>query len=289
MSLPFSVLSQEEEDRSALGQSSFEITSETPAWIEEIEEPSNLRAQGAELSIALQKESISVDRLAMRASWLSTLVAMIAASLLLWTLLLTRQANAAAREAVEVTRKASIDQSRAYIHVDAATITWGNKFGEHPEVTLTAINSGQTPAKWFEIISVCSARELNDKNSLHSTEIFIQRKATRWNAFPANDEQTMPGIQTQKDFDALKGSYAKKDILISISGKIRYCTFYDEIFESDFLFEHANTPKYREISREIIGTELAPHGVPINVVETDEQSHRIPKSPSHDIRTFVRL
>lgn len=73
--------------------------------------------------------------------------------LLVWTLRLTREANKAARDAVEVTREIGEAQVRAYVNVERAEVT-GLAPNGRLRFYVNFKNTGATPAKNFQIRSM---------------------------------------------------------------------------------------------------------------------------------------
>ena len=105
--------------------------------------------QGMHTATQAMNEATQSMRLA---SWVSAGLVLLGTGLLVWTLKLTRSANKAAQEAVSVTREIGEKQTRAYIAIDDAAVVHV-KDGSRPSITVRFINSGQTPAKRFRIVS----------------------------------------------------------------------------------------------------------------------------------------
>lgn len=106
------------------------------------------------------------------AAWLSFVAVAIGTGLLVWTLRLTRQANKAARDAVDVTREMGEAQVRAYISVSQVLVE-PPQAGSHLVVKWKIKNYGNSPAKAVVARSVLSldaydpeSRNLEIRNAL---------------------------------------------------------------------------------------------------------------------------
>ncbi|MFZ1813799.1 MAG: hypothetical protein WBO55_03020 [Rhizobiaceae bacterium] len=78
----------------------------------------------------------------------STLLVAAGTVLLIYTLLLTRQANKAAQETVAITRRIGEAQTRAYVWADQPEFIFGKESGDDPlKVRFVWRNSGSSPAK----------------------------------------------------------------------------------------------------------------------------------------------
>jgi hypothetical protein len=176
------------------------------------------------------------------------------------SLIFSAQAAKAALEAVRVTREVAQDQSRAYLAAEKAELLWGTDKGELPKIILHLRNTGQTPAKWFELRTVTTTRELNADGSVASPPTFSEfelssRRNPRWAGAPANEVITRE-VLSPSEREMVSSIYLVKTAII-VAGTIRYKTFFDEIFESDFLFvcrqlrpyfaEYTATPDHPEI------------------------------------------
>lgn len=107
----------------------------------------------AQQSMAAATDAINQATQSMkRAAWWSVLIIGIGTALLIWTLMLTKQANKAAQEAVAVTREIGLLQTRAYLDICDAKVT-NLKIGESPTIQIAIKNCGQSPARNFKIRS----------------------------------------------------------------------------------------------------------------------------------------
>ncbi|MCP5085452.1 MAG: hypothetical protein GY952_01405, partial [Rhodobacteraceae bacterium] len=108
------------------------------------------------------------------ASWVSAGLVFLGTCLLIWTLMLTRQANRAAQAAVNATREIGQKQVRAYVggsEIDdqsmflALNINYDNgkyniaeQEGPRDEINLVVTNFGQTPARNIRHVAVFDVR-----------------------------------------------------------------------------------------------------------------------------------
>jgi hypothetical protein len=95
-------------------------------------------------------------------SLLSTALVGIGTALLTWTLLLTRQANKAARDAVSVTREIGAAQVRAYLSVTGIEVS-NLKLGDRFRIRASLRNYGNSPA--YEVNVRCEGDFLDDPNT----------------------------------------------------------------------------------------------------------------------------
>lgn len=86
------------------------------------------------------------------ATWLSTFFVAVGTALLVWTLILTRQANKSAQTAVEITRDIGRLQTRAYLDICDAKVT-NLKVGHVPTIQIAIKNCGQSPARNLRVRS----------------------------------------------------------------------------------------------------------------------------------------
>lgn len=116
------------------------------------------------MNAATQAMNSATQRMACYALW-STILIGIGTALLVWTLFLTRQANRATVEAVEVTDKIGKRQLRAYVDAVSANIEFREPgpFYEIPapseyEIHASGVikNTGQTPARNLEVWVACA-------------------------------------------------------------------------------------------------------------------------------------
>lgn len=179
------------------------------------------------------------------ASWVAAGLVGAGTILLIWTLFLTRAASASAQEAVNVTREIGRDQSRAYVHIKDAELTWGGPKAESPNIRITVENTGQTPARWFEVVSHVVIEPLDEKGrvvrAIKFSEIdFSDRTPVRW---PSLQGQRTCGHIIAADQELIRGAY-QKSVAVTIFGIVRYKTFFDEVFETEFCYFRKSAPSY---------------------------------------------
>uniref|UniRef100_UPI003BAA5BD7 hypothetical protein n=1 Tax=Stappia sp. TaxID=1870903 RepID=UPI003BAA5BD7 len=155
-------------------------------------EKSSLIAQ-QEMNTATQDMNEATQRMAFY-SLISTILVGVGTLLLLVTLYLTRQANTAAQDAVEVTREIGQMQTRAYVKI---SLRGGCLKAAHPETRphLHGVLEvfGQSFARGIQISVECSMRDFSTKEQLGKP--FIAN---------AYSEMMMPGEQDRGfriDFD----------------------------------------------------------------------------------------
>lgn len=178
-----------------------------------------------------------------------SLVLMLGSIILLW------RANKAAfgavsagRDAVTATREIGKAQAQAYVHVEKAELLWGSDSSPEPRFILTVINTGMTPARWFECEATAFTRELDGERKLSGKMLFsdIDYTAvnkTRWNALGAGKETTLPAGRDKSP--EIIDAYRNDNKAINIAGVLRYETFFGDIFESEFWFVVGPQHRYR--------------------------------------------
>lgn len=140
------------------------------------------------------------------------------------------------------TRETSKDANRAYLQVDAAEIILGHKAkGAHPRLTLHVRNSGNTPAVWFEIKCMYSIGQgvmhAVTKLDIGEGREYLQTlPATRWNGLSGNSELTVNAPRHIDDTFAMMETDRKNPTLVRIFGSVKYKTFFDEEYVSEFFF-----------------------------------------------------
>ena len=154
------------------------------------------------------------------------------------TLRETRRTADAAVASNETNKEIGRDQSRAYLHVDQALIFWGDKNAGNPRIQVVIKNTGATPAKWFELsglVVLCLSEDRHE--SIADAGYSIDAKFSRWSAIGGGQKLTASlrddtGDSASNLREAL-GSQTSYPLCI---GQLRYCTFFDEIFISEFVF-----------------------------------------------------
>jgi len=147
---------------------------------------------------------------------------------------------------VRETRRVGRDQSRAYLHVDEVEFYWGNEELEFPKIRAYIKNSGNTPAKWYQIRVKPHVYKFEEAATAHPSkwsEIGLDEEFRgRWNGIPPSGDGR--GISAAVELadervdihKALHGLYSAQDYGFTIFGEIQYCTFFDEVFTSQFCY-----------------------------------------------------
>lgn len=141
------------------------------------------------------------------------------------------------RSTLRETRNVGRDQSRAYVHIELAELRWGNSAGGYPSIVLYARNDGATPAKWFECRAAVFTRPLNVDGSVARKMRFEdielnEKKSARWSALGSKSELSFP--VAFENIDIIRDAFSRADLTVEIAGSIRYATFFDEEFETQF-------------------------------------------------------
>jgi hypothetical protein len=161
---------------------------------------------------------------------------------------------------LNVTREVGRDQSRAYIHADRANFFWGNEAQTSPRVEIWVRNTGQTPAKWYEIRIkelVYPHEGFDNKTPIFDQITLPDKFEGPWNAIPGDQEGNKATFFFKEDAersDILKASQDKFGLSspshgFSVLGEIRYQTFFGETFISQFCFGRSILParKVKEV------------------------------------------
>jgi len=189
---------------------------------------------------------------------------------LLYTIGLNRKATDAAVKAVDATVNVGRDQSRAYVHLERAEfrIRPDNPYG--PTLTLVVKNSGQTPAKWFELQYDTFILTVHDDDKrLDEIDFVIEPKLYH----PIGADVEIPVDAMFLVSEEIQAAYRGDDFergahMLFLAGRIRYATFFDELFVTEFMYELRTLPDY---AVDIVGQ--SPQGpqyaeVPHNMVQS---------------------
>lgn len=211
------------------------IESQAEADIKERKEEESRQREIRDLAAqeGMNAATRSMDRASQRmadyAFW-STVLVGIGTVLLVGTLLLTLQANKSAMQAVAVTREVARDQSRAYVHIEK--IHWLES-KEQFEFAIFVANSGQTPAKRFQIGATLEVQQFG---SGPSGEISKEVSLKGWSALPGREIFQLRLVPFPiPNFAAIVERNVSKQYII-LRGRLRYETIYGEIFETEFSF-----------------------------------------------------
>lgn len=169
------------------------------------------------------------------------------------------------RETNLITKDIGQAQSRAYVHVEAVKLSWGNFQATRPQIILSVVNTGQTPARWFEVSTKSFIRELDDTGldteALSFKDIKIPATFNRWNALGAGASLTAGGLR-REDIETIRESYGRKTSSLNVAGTLKYETFFGEIFETEFWFRARPIPEFRLETTTPHASGLAVRGVP---------------------------
>lgn len=183
------------------------------------------------------------------AQWIMMVFSIVAALLLFGTLIATQRM-------AKDTRTIGQDQSRAYIHADKAHFFWGGSRNQNPRVEIWIRNTGQTPAKWYEIKAkecvFAHNGEDSDAEPWRKTHLPDQFDGP-WNAVPADSKGRKATFYFNSDEQVAEINKASRDepgIAIPthgfcVVGEVRYETFFGEIFTSQFVFGRSVLPPYK--------------------------------------------
>lgn len=136
----------------------------------------------------------------------------------------------ATRDANEIARTASVNESQAYVQIKE--VRWIEST-EDIVFTFFVQNSGQTPCKQFEITVYLYV--YRDGKALEGSKEPIVAFPKRWDGLSGNDTVTariVPAFALPKDV-VLGRRY---DDRLFISGHVEYKTFYNDWFRSEFTF-----------------------------------------------------
>jgi hypothetical protein len=164
------------------------------------------------------------------------------------------------------------------VHVDGAEIHWGQPNSRTPYVQLTVVNTGATPAKWFEYQSRAYVGIVTGGGEIDPWD--IDNVPVRWANLGGGGELSV----------AIRSPLIVEGILAAnearggfrISGVLRYETFFGELFESEFSFFTPVVPS-GDFSRESQNTSAwAGHG---RVVERPRKLSRT----THNLRSYEHI
>lgn len=138
----------------------------------------------------------------------------------------------ATREMTRVTRTASENESRAYLHADGLEAV-DDVFGSSG-LYLCLLNTGQTPVRWFEVSASGQGISPADLNSLR-IDTKDRRIQYRGHAMGAGQTQTVRLTMGELDW---KSAFATQQlgVVFGVYGTVRYADIYGREFLSDFAF-----------------------------------------------------
>ena len=155
---------------------------------------------------------------------------------------------------LKATRGVGQDQSRAYIHADRAEFFWGNNRHTNPKCRIYIRNAGQTPAKWYKIATKAIIYNHDGIEPAYPKEWDnlgdLDNARGKWNAIPPDENGISVSIPLTEHVEGLKDvvnlglEFANTKCGFAIFGEITYCTFFDEIFVTQFVFGQHGLPEY---------------------------------------------
>ncbi|UYV37662.1 hypothetical protein N4R57_00635 [Rhodobacteraceae bacterium D3-12] len=157
------------------------------------------------------------------------------------TLIETRRAVRAADDAVTVTREVGETQTRAYVHVEGAEVRWLNALGQFEgtsrqdvmSIITTTRNTGNTPARWYEIEGIVQVMErTQDRPKPLKTEAI---SVLRWGEIAPHGE-SRSHVVGEGIIDLFHQVGGNPNRMLRIKGLVRYETEFSEIRESPFAF-----------------------------------------------------
>ncbi|QMU57899.1 MAG: hypothetical protein GKR98_06620 [Boseongicola sp.] len=171
------------------------------------------------------------------AQWVMMIATIVAAYLLLRTLWATQEMAKEAKRIGEAQTRAYVDVIKVVLYLDQTV----------PDIIITVKNSGVGPAKWFELSVETDVQEtLNDGSLAEIVSKSPEKMPARWPGLGGGEEVTCRG--------GFGGDSAAQITLVSqfpnviehaliCRGVLRYRTFFNETFESEFIFVLRPIPK----------------------------------------------
>ena len=204
----------------------------------------------------------------LRLTWAQTRIGFAQAVLTLFALTFTGwaaweagRAAQAAERAVSHADEVMRNDLRAYVHAERAEVRWGDSSGNSPLITLYAMNTGQTPAKWFGASCKVMA---TDAGIVPTVDMFREVDLSdcpliRWSALGGNGATlSFYGVKNV-DWDALRDAFDNGKTL-NVVGVLRYETLFDEIVETEFWFSRRAPHKFSFKRPEGAPSHLAVYG-----------------------------
>lgn len=156
------------------------------------------------------------------------------------------------------TREMAIAQSRAYIHADKVEFFWGGKAGHVPRIDIWVVNTGQTPAKWYKIrvkTIVYSHKTPSEAPQnwadVDLPEVFDGPWAAIAPGKDGNKSTFYLADQSQEIIKTVTPLFGEPEFGFAIFGEVQYCTFFGEVFMSQFCFGRETLPQYKIARTEV--------------------------------------
>jgi hypothetical protein len=170
--------------------------------------------------------------------------ALLQAAVLVWQILYLRGT-------VSQMRQSERRQLRAYVAVEDARLIWTT---EGPSFILAVANTGQTPARFFEIGLLA---EMVPQGTAHNQPIPRVLNYKTWSALGGNRTLTSRVSPDNSDIriDDLKDD---NSAYLSARGRVRYGDIFNDVWESEFsFFIYGNRGNVKAADREKMSQ---PHG-----------------------------
>lgn len=190
---------------------------------QEARDEENLEAQR---SIANSSHEISIYTY--RQFWLGVFAAIFSAATLVTAIaaaLYARKSAHAAHKSVDITRKFSEAQTRAYVYAKSAKVNW---FQEGAQAVITVVNCGTTPAKDFTLSGKIDFQLLKSRPAIPPLQT-----GNTWSSLGANHSSAAPMYEEGIKLVDLSRD---QENYLSVRGTIKYTTVFDEIGISEFSF-----------------------------------------------------
>lgn len=201
------------------------------------------------------------------ASIAGILVSFAGVLLLIATIRQGRDGLKVADAAVGVTREIGRDQVRAYVEISKVTFYWGTPRGKHPQFKIHIKNHGETPVKWFEVNQSYIVYPHDGRNPLPDTfegfclaDDFGPRLSgvnpgAKGVQFAGPEITNIEEIRKcWRDAPTAKSRPTDNTHGAIIFGEVRYCTIFDEVYRSQFVFGSASIDAY--VSEDPVVTDM---------------------------------
>jgi hypothetical protein len=146
------------------------------------------------------------------------------------------EATKAANASVAIAADSADRQLRAYVDVDEALLRWNG--GKNMEFVLICRNTGQTPAKSFDIWYVIDIGDANNANDTMDKESLT--KNGPWNSLGGGRSLSVRISPDNSDILERNDVIKNLESLIYFRGFVRYEDILGTIYESEFIF-HTRT------------------------------------------------
>ena len=251
----------------------------TPGNVEEADSAEENQSDPNWCDLAAQ-QSMAESTYAMNIAAWATVIFTGVGAFLIWRTLLATQ------DAVFETRRIGEAQTRAYVHVESAKMFWGNENAAAPRISLRVVNTGQTPARWFEVGGKISTISLSEDGAVTLDRGFLDEprewlRFHRWTSLGPGETGLTVGFGSADEVGLLSHIYPERlNIAVVVRGVVRYETFFNEVFESEFCFVRKAPSQYvGEIVREESAKRPTGQGIATNIVRTiDEKPVQMQRS-----------